>query len=1124
MIVAFPTTPLGLRGELRIGQVWQSITGDLYTRDPITHTRGLPYLSSAADPATCSATIRNADGRYTPRNPEGPFYGLLGRGTPMRISLPGGPVRYLAMNGAADRATTPDHAALDITGDLDIRWDGEADWYAKGAQMLIGKWAQAGNRSYHLRIENGTLTFVFSNNGTTGYFINVALPAQLPRRAALRATIDVDNGAGAGVVSAYWATTMDGPWTLLGSGTVAGPVVGFNSSAPLSIAPAQPDATIPRLPMTGRTYRAEVRNGINGTVVAAPDFTARPLGTGGTFTDAAGRVWTLAADAEITDRVVRFEGEVPEWPPQWVESEQDAWTPVEAAGILRRLGQGKKPLQSTLRRRVPSASPLAYWPMEDGPTAKQAASALDGRAPLTVSGFTFAADDTLPGSEALPTLGQVSTLYGAVTGAKPGGWHVEMAYRLTTLPTTEQTMVRLLLRQGTGGVAEVRVRVSTAGIRVQGLDNEGAVVAAYLHTDANALAAFVGRWNRLQVFSAVSGSQTYIVAAWRDVLTNTWWYASTVYTGTPGTLTAVSGQWGADFQGMALGHLGVWDTGGTGPTAPSVKIYEGADDGFSDEAAGWRMQRLCQEEGVPLRIVGEILNTERMGPQRPAPLLDLLRECADADGGRFVESSDRRELLYRTRASLYNQTPKLVLDYAAGQLAAPFEPIEDDQVRNAWEVTRQGGSSGVAVLDSGPLSVQDPPAGIGLYDESRTLNLFRDEQTQPIASWLLHLSTWDEARYPSVTLLLHRCPELIPAVLQLAEGDKLRIINLPRRFTGSGTVDLLVDGWRETLLPREWTVTFTCSPAGPWTVGALEDPVIGRVDTDGSQLAAPAGATDTALIVQTPAGPPWITTAPPGPGSYPDEFPFDIRAGGEVMTVTGITPAVFDTFGRTASGGWGRADSGQTWTVSPAADHSVTAGYGVAAQPTAAISHLALLPAPSADADLFVDVATSALAVGASIFAGPIARAVDNNNLYMARVECTTAGAVLLTIRKRVAGAETQLGATYTSGLTHTAGSWYRVRFQVIGTALRAKVWPATAAEPPVWHVDTTDTALTAAANIGFRSFRNTGSTGVTETRFDNFQTASPQRFTVQRSRNGVVKPQAAGTAVSLAAPSVIAL
>lgn len=67
--MAFPDQPLGLKGELRMGSAWQDITGDLYTRDAITHTRGRPYKSNAADPAACAATIRNLDGTYTPATP-----------------------------------------------------------------------------------------------------------------------------------------------------------------------------------------------------------------------------------------------------------------------------------------------------------------------------------------------------------------------------------------------------------------------------------------------------------------------------------------------------------------------------------------------------------------------------------------------------------------------------------------------------------------------------------------------------------------------------------------------------------------------------------------------------------------------------------------------------------------------------------------------------------------------------------------------------------------------------------------------------------------------------------------------------------------------------------------------
>jgi hypothetical protein len=192
--------------------------------------------------------------------------------------------------------------------------------------------------------------------------------------------------------------------------------------------------------------------------------------------------------------------------------------------------------------------------------------------------------------------------------------------------------------------------------------------------------------------------------------------------------------------------------------------------------------------------------------------------------------------------------------------------------------------------------------------------------------------------------------------------------------------------------------------------------------------------------------------------------------------------------------------------------------------PAAGIAHLTLLPAPGPDVDVYVDVASSALAAGASLFTGSLARAVDNNNHYMARVEITATAGIALTIRKRIAGTETPLGS-YTSTLTHVAGTFYRLRFQVIGSSLRAKVWPAAATEPDGWQIEVTDTSLTAASSVGTRSFRNTGNTNAgVSLRFDNFRVAGPQRFTVQRAVNGVHKAHAAGTDVRLATPTTIAL
>jgi len=170
---------------------------------------------------------------------------------------------------------------------------------------------------------------------------------------------------------------------------------------------------------------------------------------------------------------------------------------------------------------------------------------------------------------------------------------------------------------------------------------------------------------------------------------------------------------------------------------------------------------------------------------------------------------------------MYTQDPALTLTYGLPGLAPPLEPDDEaDVYRNDRTVQRDGGSEARAVLETGRLSVQDPPAGIGLYDDSVTLSLADDVQAEPIADWRLYHGTYDAARYPTVTVKLHRAPHLIPAVLAMREGDIIRIKSLPGHVA-YGDLDLLVTGWTETLLPRTWTRTFTCEPGGPWDLATV---------------------------------------------------------------------------------------------------------------------------------------------------------------------------------------------------------------------------------------------------------------------------------------------------------------
>lgn len=891
--MAFPTTPLDVRTEIQVGGSWVDVTADTYTRDVITISRGTADEASSTEPSTCSLTLNNRSGKYSPRNPLSPYFGLIGRNTPLRVSVPG-TESYLALDGTtAGVATTPDVAALDIVGDLDIRVEATVDWYANENRILIGKWdAAAGQRSWKINLASGVAQLWFSTDGTATFFAGVVLPT-LPRRAAIRATLDVDNGAGGWTVRFYSAASLDGPWVQFGSDLVVPGVTSvFASTAPLVIAPTSTTVVPPLTPVPGRCHRVEVRAGIGGTVVASPDFRAKTPGTTG-FTDSAGRVWSVITPAVVTNRQYRFVGEVSAWPSRWDVSGKDVWVPIEAAGILRRMGQGKKALDSTLRRRVPSGpGMLAYWPMEDEQNATAAYSPLPGVVPMTVAGLDFAAEDSLGGSSPLPKLKNPASLVARVPSTTTIGWQVEFVYLLPALPAVQTEVMRVDV---TGAVLRtVVLYASTSGIRIEMLDKDGDVLAFFLNNGPISMAAFIGGWNRLAIYSGdAGGGQTRVQATWRDVSANIRYYASTAATTAQGRVTTVRGAWGSGAEGMAIGHLAVSATPGTGVSGspPTSTIFEGADDGFNGETALNRMARLADEEAAQVDLswlIGDVTRaSEQMGPQRPNTLIDLLTEAEETDGGILYERLDRAALVYRDRTSLYNQRVALALDYLArGEVPPPLEPTEDDQkIRNDVTVTRSGGSSGRVVQETGPLSVQPPPAGVGPYNESVTLSLYNDSQPEQIAGWRVHLGTVDEARYPTISVWLHAAPHLIATVLAMDIGDRLTIVH-PPAWLPPGTIDQHIRGYTEVLGQFEWALTLNCAPASPWQVAVVDDPVLARANTAGSTLAASATSTATTLSVATTTGPVWVTTA-----AYPGDFPFAVTVGGEQVTVTAISGA-----------------------------------------------------------------------------------------------------------------------------------------------------------------------------------------------------------------------------------------
>ena len=185
---------------------------------------------------------------------------------------------------------------------------------------------------------------------------------------------------------------------------------------------------------------------------------------------------------------------------------------------------------------------------------------------------------------------------------------------------------------------------------------------------------------------------------------------------------------------------------------------------------------------------------------------------------------------------------------------------------------------------------------------------------------------------------------------------------------------------------------------------------------------------------------------------------------------------VTDDFGRSATNAWGSAVKGGAWTVSGgAAAFSVVDGVGKIATPAGHTRTAALTGVEQTSSDTTVKVSLDR-PVGGSAYVGVIGRRVAANSDYRVKLRYFDNGDVNATIVRNVNGVETTLAGGKIAGLTYNSGDVLNVRLQVDGTgttALKAKVWKSTDAEPVAWNAQTTDTtaALQVAGGIGVQIY-----------------------------------------------------
>lgn len=882
-MAAFPGSTLPLRVEMLLGDAWVDVTGDRRESAPVRINRGTANGATRADPSTCSLTLAN-DGRYSPRNPTGPHYGLLGRNTQMRV-IAGREVMGAAH---AEEFGTATHAAPTL------------DAYTQ-PMLLISLWG--------------------ARSGPPGTF-NLTLPGSM--------TIGTEtDGSHSTARAGYRAITSTGYTPLLSATASAAPFIWVSESVLVPGGTVQEQLSGVRSSGSSSDVTLTTSSGTQASwwlIALQIDWSADPAGPGDdwmpikigaavgawlkravggaeavTFsassaTDLHARVYVVAAGDDLlpTSIASRFYGELASLPPKWDLSGTDVTVEVEAAGIMRRLEQGSTPLRSPMTRaglyEARSFAVTGLWPCEDGTDARILGSALTGGAPLAIVGdIDVASDDSVPGSEAIPVLSATSYLSAPVAAH---GLTSELAARaLITVPSGGLTDgARILDLHQTGGGTLTRWSLfyhAGGGLSLQGFNAAGVQLCtsggfAFAINDKRLLVAIGLKASGSDVDWIISTLKVTGTGLIDESQTGT--FASRAVG--VGTTIVVSPAGGLD--GMGVGHL---ITGPDYSLALSAVQWE-AITGHRGETAGNRIARLCGEEDIPLDVIGNVFDTPPAGVQRAATLLDLLDDMAEVDGGVLYEPRTMLGLAYRTRADLYNQAPKLQLGYGQrGESAPGLEPVEDDSgVRNDITVTRDGGASVRLVRETGPLSVLPPPAGVGRYDEQITLNLYDDSQLAARAGWRLHLGTWDELRYPVIPVSIRNLGnagkhDLVWRAARMDVRDRLTISD-PPPWLPPEDIDQLAEGIEESLGLYEWELSYQCTPGRPWDVA-----VVGsyRLGSDSSTLLGGIGTTTTSLSVAVATGPLWSTTSEP----------WDVVIGGERMTVTAVTGT----------------SSPQTWTV-----------------------------------------------------------------------------------------------------------------------------------------------------------------------------------------------------------------
>lgn len=809
-----------------LADMWVAITDDCrlnsaHSGGGIKIKRGRPNESPIAEASECNLVLNNQAGKWSELNPASPYFGRLGRNQPIRVAL---------------RRIRDDfnHTETNTWGTTPTWVDSEQVTRSGYPWTIIGTAA-----NFDMASGNATIQAVTGDQSvylSTFADVDIKVRVMVSDRTSQFGVLLRTNASGTEQIRAV----------ITPGGTDTFTIVRVASAVTLTLNTNMPFQVVAntwywlRAQITGRRYRMKFwADGTDQPTQWDKTYADNRQITDGTFgaTGGAGcfvrNGSALVTYSEIEFNVWRAHTEVVAFPVKFDLSQTDRWVPFKTRGILRRLGQGRKALDSALTHHLSQYVPgsLMWYPFEstDGIIGS---NGVPGGIPAILSGASQESPE-LTGAKALPGVSglirmseDTSSFLGQVSN-HPNvnqAWTCLGFWQVDSLPASQQTLFQYT---ATGTGATWKVTVDNAGnIGVYAYDSVGNLVGSSVNAVLGAVIP-VGSWISCALYVFDSGGTV-----------NWAWNLHRPEPGEPfysinGTFAGSAGV----FRSVSHTSNSVWTAAGGVRLAQFLHYtkdlpFVAAD--FANAAAAYksetninRFSRLCTDAGIPFSVIGDT-NTHghQMGAQLPAKRLDLLTDCAEVGAFNLEEDRDDFGLVLRSRQSVYNG-PIFDMDVDGGHLVDPLDPAPDDQAtRNDVTVSRPGGGFARAIQETGDLNINDPEAdvdGVGVYDEQVEQNYYADAQLSAAANWRLSRGTLKVPRYPSLpadlTAEAYNTSLAITALMLSLDSGSLARVRNPQCHPSALIQG--VQGYEEEIDQYDLDITVTSTPGDSYIVGVV---------------------------------------------------------------------------------------------------------------------------------------------------------------------------------------------------------------------------------------------------------------------------------------------------------------